>query len=205
MKPMLCFPGDLPDRLVGQALARGQRRTHSRSVTVGPGGFYHNASAVSVAGFADRTALHARAAGVFARNRSAVSHQLTWVRKTRDLTELGYDTDGGDLRKTAQRLPSVNHCAHLGQRIGNLLDVARQASPANTHVSICRRIRGSSRFPLHRRSVGSDTVRPAISFRSFAFSHGAVCGRFSMVHSPCTVDAHNAGPKSVITSMTRWI
>ena len=35
VKPMLCFPGDLLNCFVGQALARGQRRTHSRSMAVG--------------------------------------------------------------------------------------------------------------------------------------------------------------------------
>ena len=119
-----------------------------------------------VAGLADRTSLHTRAAGMFARNRSAVSHQLARVRKARDLTEFGHDTDGGNLRNTAQCLQSVNHRAHLGRCDGNsgvdrlleLFDTARHVLNFVQIVDERGLLSGLFKVLRSTRSVGIDVL-----------------------------------------------
>ncbi len=70
-------------------------------------------------------------AGVLARDRAAVTHQLPRVLEARQLAELGHDRHGGDLGDPAQALQRLDHRAHLRrQRLDRRIDRALQALDA---------------------------------------------------------------------------
>ena len=83
---------------------------------ISPGGFDDDASQVRVAGLGDGAPPFSFAAGVFAGNQAAVSHQLPGFRKARDLPQFSDDGHRRDLRNASQRLQSFDHRAHLGWR-----------------------------------------------------------------------------------------
>src|SRR5919107_3011206 len=87
----LRLPGNVFDRLVQALLSFQQEAADPRFMLIGPGGFHHHPSQMSIAGFGNPASLDAIAAGILTRDQAAVAHQLTSVLKTAQRPGFGHD------------------------------------------------------------------------------------------------------------------
>ena len=115
----LRFPCDRFGFFIQTLLPFRQPASNPGFVLVGPGRFYDHTSQVSIARFGDAATLNASAAGMFARNHAAVTHQLPRVREAGQRADFSDDTDGNNLAHATQRLQSLHHLLDFGGRSRN--------------------------------------------------------------------------------------
>src|SRR5215467_4097162 len=119
VQPPLCFPGDILHLLLQALLPFPQKAAHPRSMLIRPGGFNDDPPQVGIAGFGNRAALDAVAAGVFAGCQSTIAHQLPWAGKAGQGAQFRHHRYRGDLGHTAQPLQRFHYGAHGGRQLFN--------------------------------------------------------------------------------------
>src|SRR5579862_287495 len=103
----LSFPGDGLGFFVQPLLPLGQPTSDPGFMLVGPSGFQDDSSEMRIAGFGNVSSLDAVAAGVLARDQTAIAHQLPWIRKAGQTPNFGYYRYGDDLSHPAQCLQGL--------------------------------------------------------------------------------------------------
>src|SRR5882762_552066 len=131
MQSMLGFPGNLFHLRAEVGLSFQKIASQPRSELIGPGGFDHDASQMSVARLGDPGLDPAGAARVFAGNQAAVTHELSGAGEARQFADFGDDGDGTDLGDPAKRLQGLDHGAHARRcRAGGFADGRLQSGQA---------------------------------------------------------------------------
>src|SRR6476469_10280973 len=106
VQSLLRLPGHLLDLIAErQILLPPQKEAcHVRTVLIRPRRFHQHSSEVTVPGFSDASTPHAIPAGVFARDQTAVTHQLPWALETGHRAKFGNDGGRRRLRHSPQCL-----------------------------------------------------------------------------------------------------
>ena len=86
-----------------------QMSTDFRWVAIGPGAFHQDPAGMSVPGFGDRPLPASLGTGVFRGNQAQELHQLSWVLKTRQVTNFGHYGDGHGKWHPTQGLQGLDH------------------------------------------------------------------------------------------------
>ena len=102
VQPMLRLPRDLFHLSTDGGLPLPQCGAHGWAVAIGPGGFDDDAPKMRVARFGNPAAPGPRAAGILACNGTAVAHELSRLRKTREFPDLRRDRHRRDEGDPAQ-------------------------------------------------------------------------------------------------------
>src|SRR5207244_4849331 len=116
MQAVLSLPCDVFHLGADRRLALAQRGTDGRAMAVRPSGFDDDTTQMRIARFGDTAASGPRATRILARYGAAVSHQLSWLRKSGELAHLGGDRHGRNQRDPAECLQRVDYRPHTRRR-----------------------------------------------------------------------------------------
>lgn len=120
--PQLALPSDFPHGL-GQTLEPVVKFTADASLhAIAPPSFDQGPSGGATAGLCNVAAAHGGAAGMLGGRQAQIRHQLAWIFKAVEVSDLGHHRHGNDERNPAHRLNRRDHgCkAPAWQQIGDL-------------------------------------------------------------------------------------